>query len=533
MTRCARPLSPFPTGVLTLLSVAALSALLWGIGAQRSAHAADLVLNEYNAVGGSVFLENGASDSFWGQRPGNGDDWFELVVITDHLDIRGWELRLVDNAGGLGEESFLLTFTDHVVWSDLRSGTILTISEDLSTNADDYEPALGRWWINVRARPEESGSFISVACDAPACDPSVAKWATSNSLWQLTIRDDVGALVFGPAGEGIMPLAGVGSQEIFKLEEDPSASITPTSLYTDGSTSTFAAANVWSGGLFTQDFSTLRSVMPYSPLTTVRVNELLSHSDPGVDWIELYNTDTEAVDIGGWFISDKPTNLTRFEIPSGTTIAAGDYLSFDETDLGFGFSSACGDGAILSVGNGVAPTGPRDFVEFGAFETGRSLGRFPDGAGSFERLAGQTRDAANTGAVIGPIVLSEIMYNPPPPAPGVTVNPEFVELLNIGASAVNLYTDYGSGGTHPWRLTGGVDFDFSLTTTISADAYLVVVGFDPLFEPVKLAEFRTIYGIDESVAIVGPYSGKLGVAPDGSSRNIAKTGSCGILPSDH
>jgi hypothetical protein len=475
-----------------------------------SAPAADLILNEYNAVSGSRFLEGTSSDAFWGRRTGNGGDWFELAVVSDHLDVRGWQLEAVDRAGDpLNAESFVFTFSDEPIWSSLRSGTILTVSEDLGNNTDDYHPQLGQWWINVKAAPDTSGTYISVECLAPACAPSAVNWKTSNNDWQLTIKDDVGNVVFGPAGEGINPLTGVGSTEVFKLEEDPSASITPLSGYMDGSSSTFGQPNEFNGGADVQDFSSLRSLVPYSPLTDVRVNEVFSHSDPGVDWVELYNDSAATVDVGGWFLSDSFDDLTRFRIPDGTTIPAGAYFVFEETDLGFALSAACGDEIVLSQGDGVVPTGPRDFAEFGAVENGVAFGRADDGAGPFVRLAAPTRGAKNTGLLASPVVVNEIMYHPPIPAPGVTVNPEFIELFNASGQAVDLATSYGLQGTYPWRLKGGVDFDFPLVTTMPAGAFLVVVSFDPDAEPTMLAEFRQIYGLDESVEIVGPYDGGL------------------------
>ena len=48
------------------------------------------------------------------------------------------------------------------------------------------------------------------------------------------------------------------------------------------------------------------------------------------DWIEIYNDGTSPVDLGGMFISDKRTDLTRYQIPTGyeeeTTIPAKGYL---------------------------------------------------------------------------------------------------------------------------------------------------------------------------------------------------------------
>jgi len=38
------------------------------------------------------------------------------------------------------------------------------------------------------------------------------------------------------------------------------------------------------------------------------------------DWFELYNPGTNWVDLGGYYLSDTPTNMTQWAIPQGTTI---------------------------------------------------------------------------------------------------------------------------------------------------------------------------------------------------------------------
>jgi hypothetical protein len=219
-----------------------------------TAWCADVILNEYNAVAGQKFLNGGdsaadadggrASDCFFGRVQGNGGDWFELVVITDHLDMRGWELDLFEN-GDLDET---LTLTDHEIWSDLRSGTIITVAEDVPSDVS-YNPAAGDWWINVQAHNDADGLYIEAS-----------SFPVSNSNWQLRIRDASGAIVFGPAGEGISPTGGIGDTEVFRLETDPDATITPyANDYDDGSDfSTFGAPNRWGS----QDLSDLRVVEP-------------------------------------------------------------------------------------------------------------------------------------------------------------------------------------------------------------------------------------------------------------------------------
>jgi hypothetical protein len=204
------------------------------------------LLNEYNAVDPGVFLKNGASDPFWGRVAGNGGDWYEIVVTQDHLDLRDWQLLMTDDTGGPDEFSQSIVLTQDPIWSDVRSGTILTISEDLPDDVS-YDPAGGDWWINVQANFSGTGTYITNQ-----------SFTVSNDSWQLRIRDALGNVVFGPAGEGVNPTSGVGSDEVFKLEAHPTPFTTPLSNYKDGTSSTFGGPNVWSSGTLTQDFDLLR-----------------------------------------------------------------------------------------------------------------------------------------------------------------------------------------------------------------------------------------------------------------------------------
>ena len=227
--------------------------------------AADVILNEYNAVSGSGFLNGGtatvdddlaqAADSFFGRIAGNGGDWFELVVITDHLDMRQWKLEIWE--GGVYDET--LNLTDNSIWSDLRSGTIITVAEDVPDDIS-YDPKNGDWWINVQANDTASGAYIEAS-----------NFKVSNSNWQLTIKDQGDNVKFGPAGEGVSPASGVGDTEVFKLKAKPSDSITPasTDYDDDGNLSTFGSHNVWG----TQNFSALRSFTAAPGVSAVILNE--------------------------------------------------------------------------------------------------------------------------------------------------------------------------------------------------------------------------------------------------------------------
>jgi hypothetical protein len=66
----------------------------------------------------------------------------------------------------------------------------------------------------------------------------------------------------------------------------------------------------------------------------VVINEFLADNETGLtdfsaerhDWIELKNTGAIAEDIGGWYLTDDSTNLTKWQVPAGTSIAAGQHL---------------------------------------------------------------------------------------------------------------------------------------------------------------------------------------------------------------
>jgi len=473
--------------------------------------AADVVLNEYNAVAEVLgFLQGGKSDARLGRREGNGGDWFELVVITDHLDMRGWQIVISHRTGepvlpGPGETIYSLTLTAESVWADLRAGTIITIAEDIPSNAGRYRPEIGEWWINVRASNTTNGRYVSAK-----------NFAVSNDKTQLTIFDSLGGVVYGPSGEGISPLSGVGSAEVFKLEDTPFSGTTADSIwYTDGGSSSFGLPNEWTDlqGPMAQDFSLLRSVVPYFPLESVVINEVNTHSDaPEQDWIELFNTTGTAIDLSGWFLSDGSVNLMQYQIPAGTTIPGNGYLVFLEANLPFSLNAEFGESVYLSEGNGVGGmTGGRTFVEVGAIENGVSFGRFPDGIGPFFRMVSRTRGTANSEPQVGPVVINEVMYHGvgPAPLPLTDADLEYIELYNESSQDVPLAENWGAEGVYSWWITGGVAFEFPVTATVPSSGFILIVGFDPSAEPLKLAKFRSVYGVPASTPIYGPFQGKL------------------------
>jgi hypothetical protein len=112
---------------------------------------------------------------------------------------------------------------------------------------------------------------------------------------------------------------------------------------------------------------------------------------------------------------------------------------------------------------------------------------------------------SNAYPLVGPIVISEIMYHPPDYGTNTTDLEEFIELLNIASTNVPIYDPVHP--TNAWRLANAVSFSFPATTSIPANGRLVIVPFDPSTDMLAVAAFRGRYGTNG--VLVGPYSGKL------------------------
>ena len=240
---------------------------------------------------------------------------------------------------------------------------------------------------------------------------------------------------------------------------------------------------------------------PVVNIAPILVNELLSNSAlPVKDAIELYNPTAAPVSVADWWLTDDANVPKKYRIPAGTTIPAGGYLSFTEDQFnpggaGFAFSSA-GDDAYLFSGNSAGNlTGYAHGFTFAGGELNRSFGRYLNSVGEekFPRQTASTFGAANAGPLVGPLVISEIMYNP------YAGYDEYVEIRNTSASAVPLYDPANPANT--WKV-GGIGYTFPTGQSLNAGAVALIVGIDP-------ATFRTKYGIPAGVPIYGPYAGSL------------------------
>jgi hypothetical protein len=288
-----------------------------------------------------------------------------------------------------------------------------------------------------------------------------------------------------------------------------------------------APVNTWGLGSSWQPGGTLNgtpgqgeSVTPGIP--RVVISEALTHSDlpgPTNDAIELLNLSGGSANVGGWYLTDDFRTPNKYRIPLGTApIPDGGTLTFDETQFnvgptGFSLSSS-GDEVYLFSANAAGElTGYVQGYSFGAQRTGVTFVRHVNSQTNehFVASSSPTLGAANAPLLIGPVVITEIMYRPPE----VYVNganwnnteDEFVELRNISGDTVQLFDP--ARPTNTWKLDRAVEFSFPMNVSIPAGGYLLVVNFNPATDATQLAAFRSKYNLSPSVPLYGPYKGDL------------------------
>lgn len=127
----------------------------------------------------------------------------------------------------------------------------------------------------------------------------------------------------------------------------------------------------------------------------VVINEIMSINSSTVadqngefdDWIELFNLSANNIDVSGYYLSDKSSNLLKWQIPSGTTISGNGYLIIwadkDSTQIGLHSNfklSSDGEVVILSKSDGII----LDEIVYPAQTLELSYSRLPNGTGSFK-----------------------------------------------------------------------------------------------------------------------------------------------------
>lgn len=393
------------------------------------------------------------------------NDSFEFVELQnisgESIDLAG--VQLVEVPDGVDNEGIEFRFPQQT----LAPGEFVLVVEDIAAFESRY------------------GSGLNVA------GQYAGKLANGGEL--ITLRDAHDELIqqfeYNDSGDWPGRADGVG------------ASLEPIDV--DGN---YDSADNWRSS---NEFGGSPGAIGTGPVYDVVVNEVLSHSDGDLlDKVELYNATGSEVAIGGWYLSDAENDLIKFQIATDAALNGGAYLVFDEDQLGFSLDGQFGDDLWLIAADPVSgkPLRFADRVSLDATDTDVSLGRWENGdpgAGLFP-MTSQTFGAANSGPVLGDLVVTEVHYNPTAVPPGEASNIdqdelEFVELFNRSGGPLDI--------SH-WKLTG-IELTFPEGTTLATNEAVAVVIFDPALEPDKATAFRNVHGVAAGVRLIGPASGQL------------------------
>ncbi|MBL9171763.1 MAG: lamin tail domain-containing protein [Verrucomicrobiales bacterium] len=247
----------------------------------------------------------------------------------------------------------------------------------------------------------------------------------------------------------------------------------------------------------------------------VRISEVLANSSsPEADAIELFNPSDSIADVSYWFLTDDPAQPKKYRLPAGTTIPGRGFLVVREPQFNpnpglfpsFALSAGGDEVGLYSANAAAELTGYSDVVRLPASAPNQSLGRWS--AAATDRmipLSSQSLGISNSPPKVA-LLVSEIHYHSIQGSPSDPQD-EYVELYNATDSPLLLQNPQLP--SHPWRLTGDIEYVLPTNTVIPPRSTAVIVGFDPENSPASLESFRTRWDVPATTFVLGPYSGSL------------------------
>ena len=268
-----------------------------------------------------------------------------------------------------------------------------------------------------------------------------------------------------------------------------------------------------------------------APFPALRINEIQPNNINGpVDrfgerdpWLEIYNGGASSVNLGGLYLSDSYTNLTKWAFPSNSVINAGQFLivwadaqpgQSNTTEFHTNFRLSSTNGSITLVQ--VITNSPRvlDYINFATISPGRSYGSYPDGRAGFRQTfhyvtPGQTNNPASLPI---PIVINEWMaantrtISDPADYPTIAYD-DWFELFNPSATMVDLggyyLTDNLTNTVNAmWKIPNG--------TTLGPRSYLLVWADNQTSQNGLSADLHANFQLSKNGEAIGLF------APDGS-----------------
>ncbi|MBX2816713.1 MAG: CotH kinase family protein, partial [Saprospiraceae bacterium] len=275
----------------------------------------------------------------------------------------------------------------------------------------------------IRNLMDARSSYLLGLTDFSAIDPTISDVTTSNHRPQIneqifisaSISDANHAYLGFRDAENTAPFSklemhddgahgdGAANDGIYGVELDIKDFRTEYYIYAEND-----AIGMFSPRRAEFEFYTLQAIS--NPSTdSIVINEFMASNDSTIadqdgeyeDWIELYNASTQRVDLGGFYLTDDPSEPTQWSFPQETFIEPDSYLIIwadeddDQEGLHANFKLSASGEAILLLNP--ADTTVVDSITYSDQTTDISFARVPNGIGDFIPTAA-TFNANNDGA---------------------------------------------------------------------------------------------------------------------------------------
>ena len=191
----------------------------------------------------------------------------------------------------------------------------------------------------------------------------------------------------------------------------------------------------------------------------------MANSSTNADWLELYNSNPQPVELGDLALTDDPSVRDKSQFPPLSFIGPGEYRQIiADSNRGSGADHAQFN---LNTGGGFIglywPIGTQiDAISYGPQTTDVSEGRFPDGAANVVRFNETASPGAPNYLLLTNVVINELLSHTDPPLE------DAVEIHNVSSNTVDISGWYLSNtGQNPRK------FLVPQNTFIPADGYHV------------------------------------------------------------
>ena len=244
------------------------------------------------------------------------------------------------------------------------------------------------------------------------------------------------------------------------------------------------------------------SVEAERPLSLV-INEFMAsnsscNTDPQGqydDWLEIYNYGTNAIDVGGMYLTDDLSDMTKWRIPAGnptaTTIPAGGFMLIwadnDIADTGIHANfklDAGGEEIGLYDSDGVTMI---DSIIFADQTTDISFGRYPDAGDNWQVFVSPSPAAQNNDEYLGEVADTKFSHNR-----GFYEAPFSVTIATETKDATIYYT---LDGTEPFDIEGRflTGTAYTAPIPITTTTTLRAMAFKPGFKPSNMDAHTYIF----------------------------------------